>query len=119
MCNTSLEPLAAVPQITTPNLNKALTVTNAVASSQGLIFSASGEAGVFAYQAKHTSGSIGQSNCTTITPTLLGMIDFGDEISANNLAFAKGILFVSTGLGGFKIIGIDKAKSSDDYDDFD
>ena len=93
----------APPAIKTDN--ELPSVTNAVTSSGSFVFTANGEEGVHIYQMSKRSGKRG---CENFQISHLGYIDFGDELSANDIDSKGDFLFVADGLGGLKIILITK-----------
>jgi hypothetical protein len=122
-CLANGSALAEIPQVVASGLNSLVTVTNAAASTSGLIFTANGEAGVYVYSFKDKANG---NQCKNVQVNLLGAISFGNKISANSLYFQDQYLFVADGLGGLKIIALDSTKKnngngslSDDSDDID
>ena len=106
VCKADAGVLASIPAPTgVGSLSNAATVSNAVTSGPGLLFVANGEAGVYVY-ALQTSGTSVGACAGLAAPTFLGSINFGAAISANNVKYGNGVLFVATGLGGFKIISV-------------
>ncbi|MDX2470429.1 MAG: hypothetical protein QNL04_07615 [SAR324 cluster bacterium] len=103
--------LYALDQVTSyESLADTKTVTNASSADKNLLFRANGEAGVDLYQLSDDVRDI----TATATATKVGEIDFGSEISANSVYYQKGFLFVASGLGGMKIIGVDRDTTSTD-----
>ena len=101
--------LYGLAQVTSyESLDNTKTVTNASSADKNLLFRANGEAGVDLYQLSSDIRSI----TTTATGTKVGEIDFGTNVSANSVYYQKGFLFVASGLGGMKIIGVDRDTTS-------
>ena len=103
VCQSDRHVLASIAAPVVSGLDSTLTVTNAVTASNGLLFAANGEAGVFVYTM--TTSAPTTSACNTVTLTQLGSIQLGSlSYSANNVRFYNGSLYVATGSGGFKVI---------------
>lgn len=98
-------------------LNDSLTVTNAVAVNQNLLFRANGEAGVDLYKLSKKIRTVSEGD--TVSVTRLGFLEFEDLASANGLYYRQGLLFVADGLGGMKIVLVDRDVSSTSDEDED
>lgn len=119
-CNKNGEEILKVAAPRVGGLDAEKTVTNAVIAEGGYLFAANGEAGVYAY--KINKSNLNAVSCQDIQIDLIGVIDFGEKLSANDLFFKKGFLFVADGLGGLKIISFTRTKQIDhdhDVEDFD
>ncbi|MBC7397987.1 MAG: hypothetical protein H7333_11140 [Bdellovibrionales bacterium] len=116
VCRADGHILASISAPVVAGLSPGLTVTNAVAAGQGLFFAANGEAGIYVYSMKDSAptGSV----CNTVTLSVLGSIPLGSGLSANNLKFVDGTLYVANGLGGFKLISVVSTPSVGDNTDF-
>ena len=110
--------LSSVSAVSKAGIPAAKSVTNAATARDGLFFTANGEAGVFVY-ALQKSNSKEASGCDGVGTNLLGSINFGSNISANHVFYRSGVLYVATGLGGLKIITVDRTKKDGDDKDFD
>jgi hypothetical protein len=99
------------------DLADALTVTNAVTVNQNLLFRASGEAGVDLYKLSKKIRSVPEGG--TVSLTRLGSLEFDDLSSANGIFYRHGFLFVANGLGGMKIVRVDRdyQSTSDEAED--
>lgn len=89
-----------------------ISVTNAAFAVSKYIFTANGEEGVHVYEMPKNV----KSKCKDFGATYLGYIDFGEDLSANHIAYRGDYIFVADGLGGFKIIEIDFIEVDDDDD---
>lgn len=101
----------------TASLTADKTVTNAVSAYKDLLFRANGEAGVDLFRLSGNVESIDEAD--SVTTTRIGSISFESLASANGLYYRKGFLFVADGLGGMKIIAVDRnvSKSTDEDED--
>jgi hypothetical protein len=101
-CNANGSVVATVPQVTVTGVPAAKTVTNAVTSSGGVIYTANGEGGVYVYYVR-SSGLA--TSCGTATVTPMGSMNVGGtNISANGV-YASGLnVFVADGLGGLRVM---------------
>ncbi len=113
--DTEIISIAAVDG--TSSLAATKTVTNAVTISFDLLFRANGEAGVDMFRLSKSVKSINSGD--SITVTRLGSISFNSLASANGLYYRQRWLFIADGLGGMKIVGVDRNYSltSDEDDD--
>lgn len=123
LCNADQSILTNTPQVVVDGIDSELTVTNAADVSNGLVFTANGAAGVYVYTFE-TSGS--SDPCKDVELVEVGKIDFGEDVSANGVFFKANALFVTTGLGGVKVIDVTNANcngngnnSDDDSCNFD
>jgi hypothetical protein len=90
------------------------TVTNAAVFGPGMIFVASGAAGVRVYNFIKASGA-SPTACQNVQVSYMGYFEFNTPVSVNNLSYSPilttglaytGTLFVAAGLGGFKAVNI-------------
>lgn len=101
----------------TDDLPPEKTVTNAVTVDKDLLFRANGEAGVDLFRLSQTIKSVDPGEDPA--PSRIGSINFERLASANGLYYRKGFLFVADGLGGMKIVGVDRYYSRSDDEDED
>jgi hypothetical protein len=116
VCQADHQILASISAPVISGTSASLTVTNAIAAAQGLLFVANGEAGVYVYSMKDSAPTT--SSCDTVSVTLLGSINLGSGLSANNVKYANGVLYVANGLGGFRLISVVSLPSANDNTDF-
>lgn len=109
ICKSTGAEITSIPQETLPNIDSEKTVTNAATMESGYLFTASGEAGAVMYTVTTTNSG----SCNDRTLTKQGSIDFGESISANHVFLNRNYLFVASGLGGLKIIHIERNDNSD------
>ncbi|MES2745567.1 MAG: hypothetical protein V4655_09065 [Bdellovibrionota bacterium] len=100
-CNANGSEIAHVPAITLPGIDPSRTVTNAVTSYGGLIYTANGEAGVNVYALRDLASL---NSCGAGKVEFLGTLNMGEGSSPNGI-YSNGLfLYVATGLGGVKIL---------------
>ncbi|RYZ49110.1 MAG: hypothetical protein EOP07_24860 [Proteobacteria bacterium] len=100
-CNSDGTVIATVPQVTISGTPAAKTVTNAVTSANGVIYTANGEAGIYVYYVR----SSGSSTCGSGSVTPMGSMNIGGSTLSANGVFANGLnLFVADGLGGLRVM---------------
>ncbi|WP_413560472.1 hypothetical protein [Bdellovibrio sp. HCB209] len=96
------------------------TVTNAAVFGPGMIFTASGEAGIRVYNFLKAAGA-STTACQNITVSYLGYFAFSTPVSANNLYYSNvlttalqytGTLYVAAGAGGFKAVTITATRNA-------
>ncbi|UYL07284.1 hypothetical protein B9G69_009525 [Bdellovibrio sp. SKB1291214] len=90
------------------------TVTNAAVFGPGMIFTASGAAGIRVYS--FLKSSVGATTaCQKVAVAYMGYFGFSTPVSANNLYYQNvlstgltytGTLYVAAGLGGFKAVTV-------------
>lgn len=100
--------VGSLPRTIVAGLDPSVTVTNAVAADENILYLSNGEAGV--YQAV-TNGDINLKNATgdnVISLTVQGKLKFKDLQSVNHVAFDGSTLVVASGLGGVKIVSVKK-----------
>jgi hypothetical protein len=100
-CNASGAVIAHVPAITLPGIDPSRTVTNAVTSVGGLIYTTNGEAGVNVYTIRDAASV---APCGAGTVSLVGNMDLGAGFSPNGIHSNGTVLYVASGLGGLKIL---------------
>lgn len=83
----------------TITFEEANTMSNAVSAGDGLIFIANG---LGVYVASYNEDDIHEE------PQVIGMIKFDDELSANHVLYRNGHMYVASGLGGVKMIKVNK-----------
>ncbi|MDH5561826.1 MAG: hypothetical protein OEY59_13335 [Deltaproteobacteria bacterium] len=105
--STSDQTIIDIPALTgVSGLTDAVTVSNATSVNQNLLFRANGEAGVEIFKLSQNIRSVKEGDPLTVTK--LGSLAFGSLESANGLYYRKGLLFVADGLGGMKIVEVDR-----------
>jgi hypothetical protein len=117
ICRSDDKIVASIDAVKINNIDAEKTVTNAAYLNSGLLFTANGEAGVYAYHV--TMGDKTSSNCNQRKVELLGKINFGENLSANHIYYHSNYLFVANGLGGLKIVSVENAPSDGDDNDHD
>lgn len=119
ICNLTGEVLIHIPQPKLEGVDLSKTVTNAAAAYGNYIFLANGEAGVYVYTTKDSSNR--KNKCQDLEVSLLGKVNFGEDLSANHVTFRHNFLFVADGLGGLKILTINRLHNflEDEITDFD
>ncbi len=115
ICNEDGSELTSVKAVSVKGLESSTAVTNAASAGTGMVYIANGEAGVYIYSIKEKSGT---GRCKSITTNFVGSLSLGEGFSANHIYYKNGYLFVASGLGGFKIIRVNKSESDDDCKDF-
>lgn len=128
-CNADGKSVTKVPAAVVSGLPPERTVTNAAAAANGYLYTANGEAGVYVY--KIARSKIDSTDCQDFSAQLVGRIDFGKSLSANQILVRNNILYVGDGLGGLKIVTVKRAtvpsdleiadfdRDDDDNEDFD
>ncbi len=104
VCLESGDILGEIPVPAVNGLDASVCVANAATANNDLIFIANGEAGVYAVQCDK---SLNANQCDTGSLQLQGKLVFDTNISANDVLYRAGTLFVASGLGGLKIISIE------------
>jgi hypothetical protein len=81
-------------------LSSSVTVSNSVSAYKNLVLIANGEAGVYVGQldTKIESGPK--------TVSIIGRLDLGQKISANDIKIRTDKAFIAAGIGGFKILSV-------------
>jgi hypothetical protein len=116
VCKESGKILSQNPVETSDAVAAEDSATNAVSAMSGLIFAANGGAGLHVYSAKVGSQNPG---CSGIETHIIGRVDFGHYASANHVFATKKMIFVASGLGGLKILTLDRSTGKKDLVDFD
>lgn len=104
-CLESEEVVGSIEHPIVDGLDPSVTVTNAASVDKSLVFISNGEAGVYMAE---TDNDITSNKCDVGDLQLLGKLIIGDLESVNHVAFKGNVLFVAGGLGGLKIITVDK-----------
>lgn len=91
--------LASGTYLYTINFEETNTVSNAVSAGDGLVFISNG---LGVYVASYNQDDMNEE------PQVLGMIQFDDELSANHVLYRSGRMYVASGLGGVKMIKVNK-----------
>jgi len=106
VCNRSGKVVASIPAVSVAGIPPEDTVTNSATECGGIIFTANGGAGVYAYGIT-AKGFRQQKDCSDLTVITLGQLSFGEErVSANQVRCQGENLFVASGLGGTKVINV-------------
>lgn len=96
------------------------TVTNAAVFGPGMIFTASGAAGIRVYNFVTTTGT-SPTACANISVSYMGYFQFSTPVSANNLYYQNvlttaltytGTLYVAAGAGGFKAVTVTATRNA-------
>lgn len=95
-----------IPDPQSLGLDPAVVVTNSVAVDGDLLFISNGEAGVYVAQGEQDFASTGSEAPQNIE--LLGRLEVGLLQSVNHIAFKNDHLIVAAGLGGLKIIRVER-----------
>ena len=96
----------AIPDAGSLGLDPAVVVTNSVSVDGDLVFISNGEAGVYVAQGAGSFAVSGSEDPVELE--VLGRLDTGADQSANAIAFKNDYLLVAAGLGGLKIIEIER-----------
>jgi hypothetical protein len=106
VCNENGTILANIPQVTVAGMQTSDTVTNSATECGGIIFTANGGAGVYAYQKTEVANR--STSCPKVTITKLGSLNFDENfVSANHVVCLNHTLLVASGRGGTKIVNVD------------
>lgn len=95
-----------IPDPQALGLDPAVVVTNSVSVDGDLLFISNGEAGVYVAQGEQDFALSGSEEPQNIE--LLGRLEVGALQSVNHIAFKNEHLIVAAGLGGLKIIKVDR-----------
>jgi len=87
-------------------LDPSVVVTNAASVDHDLLFISNGEAGVYVAQGSQDFSATGSDVAQQLT--LLGRLRFGALQSVNHVAYKSDHLFVAAGLGGLKIVRVER-----------
>jgi len=91
-------------------LDPADVAANAVTVDNDLMFISFGGAGVYVAKAGCRFDALGDGDPLELT--ILGHLAFGDFASTNHVAYLGNHLFVASGLGGLKIVRVDRSDSA-------
>ena len=99
--------LLHIGQVKVPNLPVQKTVTNSAAVWNNTLFTASGEAGVYAYSLLR--GRSHYSKCGTIGAYPVGSLTLGGAgFSANQVVAGRNLLLAADGVGGLKVLTLNQ-----------
>jgi hypothetical protein len=96
------------PALLTPPLADSVVETNAASVDADLLFISNGEAGVYVAQGSQAFSATGSETNQTIT--MLGKLRFANLQSVNHVAYSSqdGYLIIAAGLGGLKMVKVNR-----------
>lgn len=100
ICNNNI--VGELESVILPGFDPSKTVTNALAIDKKLIFTASGEAGLYMYEKNVTLTGKSLAACTPVTFEEKDHFNYWPEVSANHVALKEGFAFVASGAYGIQ-----------------